>query len=458
MKRSEAQEIALKIAGVERTQVTQKINSYFDKSDLAKQIWEIQPYFYDKSKIWWLWNNEEKKWEMIDDTDILNAVSELSTANTVDSKDKNEIIESMKQFGRKKLPKPVKKTWVQFKGMVYDILTGKAFKATPEYFTTNPISWALNKESCGTTPVIDRIFTEWVGEKFKETLYEIISYSLIPDYPIHRLFCLIGAGLNGKGCYLRLLEKFLGQDNLCSTELDTLLTSRFEVSRLHKKLLCVMGETNFSEMKKTSMLKKLSGGDLIGFEYKGKKHFEDYNYAKILIATNNLPTTTDKTIGFYRRWLIIDFPNQFDEAKDILSEIPDEEYEALACKSVIVLSSLLSTRQFTNEGNIEERMKKYEDRSDPLEKFLKEFTQEDANKFIYKWDFEKRLNGWCKEHRFREIAENTIGKKMKDKGFESTQVSAEWYDNDKLIKRRVRAWSGLTWCAQVAQVEQVTST
>ena len=34
-----------------------------------------------------------------------------------------------------------------------------------------------------------------------------------------------------------------------------------------------MGETNFSEMNKTSILKKISGNDLIGFEYKNKKTF-----------------------------------------------------------------------------------------------------------------------------------------------------------------------------------------
>jgi len=71
------------------------------------------------------------------------------------------------------------------------------------------------------------------------------------------------------------------------------------------------------------------------------------NYAKILIATNNLPTTTDKTIGFYRRWLIIDFPNQFSEKKDILADIPNEEYNSLALKCVGILKDLLMKRAFS---------------------------------------------------------------------------------------------------------------
>ncbi|MBY9021986.1 MAG: hypothetical protein KGD67_13100, partial [Candidatus Lokiarchaeota archaeon] len=169
---------------------------------------------------------------------------------------------------------------------------------------------------------------------------------------IHRLFCFIGEGLNGKSKFLKLLTNFVGEENVTSTELDTLLTSRFEITRLHKRLVCQMGETDFSEMKKTSILKKLSGGDLIGFEYKNKNPFEEHNYAKIIIATNNLPTTTDKTIGFYRRWLILDFPNQFSEKKNILEDIPEEEYQSLAVKCLGILKDLISKREFHNEGDI----------------------------------------------------------------------------------------------------------
>ncbi len=417
------------------------IRNFFNKEDLAKQIWEVQPYFYNDAKLWWLWNKEESKWGVVDDTDLLNIVSESSYANTIKSKERTEILESMKQFGRKKLPKPMGKTWIQFKDILIDIKTGKEFKATPEYFVTNPIPYNLHREKYIKTPIMDKIFEEWVGEDYVQTLYEVISYCLIPDYPIHRIFCFIGEGLNGKSCFLNLLRKFIGEDNCASTELDTLLTSRFEITRLYKKLVCQMGETNFNEMNKTSILKKLSGGDLIGFEYKGKNPFEDLNYAKILISTNNLPTTTDKTIGFYRRWLIIDFPNRFSEKKDILQDIPEEEYEILAVKCLGILKDLLDKREFNKEGSIEDRMKKYEDKSDPLGKFIKEFTFEDAEGFIWKFDFEKKLNEWCIENKFRQLSEVVIGKKMKEMGIEQELRQATWMKDG--MYKRYRAWVGI---------------
>jgi len=427
----------------ENPMIEKIINGFFNKEDLAKQIWNVQPYFYNDSKMWWLWDNDESKWKVVDDTDLLNIVSESSNANTISSKERSEILESMKQLGRKKLPKPIEKTWVQFKDIIVDIKTGEEFKATPEYFVTNPIPYPLHKKKYINTPMMDKIFEEWVGKDYVQTLYEIISYCLIPDYPIHRIFCFIGEGLNGKSCFLNLLRKFIGEDNCSSTELDTLLNSRFEITRLYKKLVCQMGETNFNEMNKTSILKKLSGGDLIGFEYKGKNPFEDLNYAKILISTNNLPTTTDKTIGFYRRWLIIDFPNRFSEKKDILNDIPEEEYEILAVKCLGIIKDLLDKREFNKEGSIEDRMKKYEDKSDPLEKFIKEFTKEDTEGFIWKFDFEKKLNEWCKENKFRQLSEVVIGKKMKEKGIFQELRQANWITDG--IKKQFRAWVGINF-------------
>jgi len=417
------------------------INNFFGKKDLAEKIWEVQPYIYDSSKLWWLWDQEEYKWRIVDETDILNMVSESSSANTVQSKDKTEIVESMKQHGRTKTPKPIKPTWIQFKDKIMDYTTGKVLKATPEYFVTNPIPWEISEYE--NTPVMDKIFEQWVGKEYVQTLYEIIAYCLVPDYPLHRLFCFIGAGMNGKSKFLELLRKFIGKDNVTSTELDTLIASRFEITRLHKKLVCQMGETNFNELNKTSIIKKLTGQDTIGFEYKNKNPFDDYNYAKILIATNNLPTTTDKTVGFYRRWLIIDFPNMFSEQKDILSDIPEEEYNQLASKSIIILKNLLEKREFYNEGDIEMRKKRYEDRSDFLQTFMDLFTEESFGSHIIKGDFKRKLDSWCKERGHRYMADNTLGKKMKEKEIETVRKSFEWLHDGR--GGQLAVWDNIRW-------------
>lgn len=427
----------------EVTNLPKLIEGFNNARDLAQKFIKILPLYYDTGKNWWLWNVMDSKWILVDETDLLNAVSGLSRANTINSKDKAEILEALKQESRLNKPWDIKPSWIQFRDEIVDVQTGEKFTASSKYFVTNPIPWDLGDSI--ETPNMDLIFEQWVGKEQIRHLYEILAYCMLPDYPIHRIFCLIGAGSNGKSCYLKLITKFIGQYNITSTELDTLLNSRFEITRVFKKLICMMGETNFNEINKTSIIKKLTGQDIIPFEMKGKNPFDGVNYAKIIIATNNLPTTTDKTPGFYRRWDIIDFPNYFTEAKDILLDIPDHEYNNLALKCTVILRELLITRQFSNEGSIEDRAKRYEEKSDPIEKFMQLYTREDLNADIKKWEFEKRLNEWCKENRFRQMSSESIGKKMKQKGYEDGRVNVEWWENDIKINKQVRAWLGVKW-------------
>jgi len=421
-----------------------KAAKVFGSKGQAESFENLQPLFYDKNKLWWLWNKESRCWEITDEVDILNMVEAATGMDIITPSKRTEILNSLKQEGRKKIPKPIEPTWIQFKGKFIDISSGKEFESTPEYFATNPLPYEFHKDKTPETPVMDKIFEEWVGKDRIRTLYEILAYSCLPDYPIHRLFCFIGVGMNGKSCFLRLLKKFIGEKNITATELDTLMNSRFEVTRLHKKLVCMMGETNFNEISQTSIIKKLTGQDMIGFEYKGKDPFEGYNYAKIIIATNNLPATTDKTIGFYRRWFIIDFPNRFTEAKDVLTDIPEEEYNCLAVKCSKILQELLKNRGFTNEGSVEDRMERYESKSNFLEKFINQAcSKHDLNGYITKSEFYRRFIAWSNENRHREMSETSVGLMIKKLGIEEGKKHMDWMFDGKGGDARV--WFGLKW-------------
>jgi P4 family phage/plasmid primase-like protien len=426
-----------------KTQNIGQASKVFTPQGQAKVFNDIQPLFYDKHGLWWLWNSLETKWEIVDEVDILNMIADSTGDDIVSPKNRTVILNSLKQQGRKMMPKPIQPTWIQFKDKIMDIKTGEKFDASPQYFVTNPLPWKLNADNLESTPNMDRVFEEWVGNENVRQLYEILAYCMMPDYPINRLFCFIGSGMNGKSKFLELLRNFVGGENCCTTELDTLLTSRFEITRLHKKLVCMMGETNFNEMSKTSILKKLTGGDLIGFEYKNKNPFDEKNYAKIIIATNNLPTTTDKTEGFYRRWMIIDFPNKFSEKKDILAEIPEEEYGCLALKCSFILKELIENRAFTNEGSVEDRKEKYESKSNFIETFLREATTSDVNGYITSADFFKRFSSWCKENRHREMSETSVGIAMKKAGMEQEKKYFNWLFDGK--GGQLRCWTGIKW-------------
>lgn len=76
-----------------------------------------------------------------------------------------------------------------------------------------------------------------------------------------------------------------------------------------------------------------------------------------------------------------------------------------------------------------------------VEKFIREYTEEAFDQFIWKVEFEKRFNEWLRQKGFKMKASSVeIGRKMKQNGF--FQVQRFGFDeNHKLI----RAWAGIKW-------------
>lgn len=396
----------------------------------VENFYTKQPFFYDKARIFWFWNHEEYKYEIVDETDIMRYLdNELGfCGQTVSSTIKSNYIESFKRVGRDKHPMDAKIKWVQFKNKAYS-LSGKIHDVTPDYFFTNPIPWEIGETS--ETPVMDSLFESWVGKEYVDTLYEILAYCCYRSYPIQLLFSLCGCGRNGKSQYLKIIDKFIGEDNTVSTELDRLLNNRFESFKLYKKLVCVIGETNFSVLSQSSMLKKLTGGDKIGFEKKNKDPFDDYNYAKPIIASNSLPSSNDTSDGFYRRWFIIDFPNEFKEnGHDIVEDIPEQEYNNLAKKVCEILPKLLKDGRFTNQGSIVQRKEKYIEQSNPLQKFIQNHCEINEDNYILYSRLYTHYTKYLLNHKKRKVKMKEFKSALEDEGLfvekDSKKEGEEW--------------------------------
>jgi putative DNA primase/helicase len=408
-------------------------------NSVAKEFIDNNPLWYDRAQLWWSWSHTKKIYEQIDETDLLIMIDQAVRRNNLRSNVKAEILEAFKRAARKKNPQEPPKTWVQFGKEIYDCLTGEKIEPRSSYFMTNAIPYSVGESE--ETPNIDLLLSSWGGE-YALTLKQLIAYCCLRDYPLHRIFLLIGSGSNGKGTYLRLLNKFIGTENVASTEMDLLISNQFHITKLHKKLCCQMSETNFQALKNTSMLKRLSGGDLVGYEYKNKLPFDDYNYAKIIIATNSLPVTHDKTDGFYRRWIIVDFKNQFSEKTDPLINISDSELSSLSRWCLNAIRSLLTNREFDKEGSIADRKERYESRSNPLQAFLEENYDKDANEMVEASDFYDHLSSWLQNRGHRVLTYQVVRNMMKEEGYEYDRNRLGRYDNPVAVlvglKRIVR--------------------
>lgn len=409
---------------------------FTDRLKQAKIFLKKCPFFYDKHKLWWFWNNKKFRYEKIDEVDLLNTINEITKINIVSSKIREEILRALQQEGRKNVPEEPKPSWVQIRNKIIDVETMQEFDASPTYFICNPIDYEIGTDI--TTPEIDKLFISWVGEEHKDELYELIAFCLVPNYFIHRIFCLIGSGANGKSTFLKILDKVIGRENITSSGLYQLINVRFEGSKLLKKLVCIMGETNFGLLNNTDLLKKLTGQDLIRAEFKGKDSFDFENYAKLVIATNSLPPTADKTEGFYRRWKIIEFPNKFTKEKNVLADIPEEEYKNLLYKCVNLAKILYLQRTFMNEGSFDERKKRYEEKSNPMMVFIKENYTKNINGYVLFSDFFESLNNYLEQTGNRLLSAPFVSKQLKSEGFELKTTTFTGVNGKYILGLRVK--------------------
>jgi len=415
------------IKGNKKNKTLNKQFSAFTPYDSVKAFYNLQPFFYDKNRLFWFWNAKNYSYEIVDEIDLMNQLEkdlELQ-GQTFGSKLKGEYLECFKRIGRLKKPEEPLKEWIQFKDKIYDLKTERTFYANEKYFFTNPIGWEIGERPY--TPVMDGLFKEWVGEEYVQTLYELLAYCCYRSYPIQLLFCLWGNGRNGKSQFLKILDKFIGFNNATSTELDLLVNNRFESFKLYKKLTCLIGETNFGVLNNTSIIKKLTGGDKIGFEKKNKDPFDDYNYAKMIIASNSLPSSQDTSDGFYRRWLIIDFPNEFEDlGQEVWEKVPKEEYENLAKKVVLILGDLLNKGMFTNQGSISQRRKKYMSVSNPLGIFIKEKCFVKSDLYVLYSKFYTEYLHYLQINKRRRISRKEFKSALEDEGFIVEKTTKEF--------------------------------
>jgi P4 family phage/plasmid primase-like protien len=354
-----------------------------------------------------------------------------------------EIIEDLRGLTfQEEYPKEASPDLIPFKNVIFNIKTRKTIKYSPDYFFINKLAINYNPEGGSECPTIDRVFHEIVAEKDVPMLYQIVAYSVHRGYPSAKFFILHGIGSNGKTRYIDVLEKILGEENISDVSMTDLQFNRFAPSELLGKLLNVSGEMAYQSLHRTELLKEATGESFLRCERKFREAFKFKNYAKMVFSTNQVPLTMDHTHGFYRRVVLIEFPRVFEEGKDadpfIIKNIPEKEFEALGLWALTKLAEMKRNKfAFSNLDDVEKVAKKYKYLSNPVYRFLDDFTVKEVNSEIPKNVFYDSFISFAKDRGIRELTTKEVVSAMKSMGYEEKMIIKE--------ENATRCWLELDW-------------
>ncbi len=291
---------------------------------------------------------------------------------------------------------------------------------TPEYLSIVQMPTEYKPEA--ECPKILEFFKEVLRPDEVDVMFRLIGYCLHKNCEYEKAAMLYGTGANGKGVVIRIIERFLGEDNCSHRSLQHLDTNRFAVADVCDKLVNTFADLKSVKLSETGNFKMLVSGDSISGEHKFENSFKFRNFAKLIFSANEIPESDDKSDAFYRRWLIFHFDKKFVGGKEdtkLLDKLttPDE-LSGLLNKALTGLKQLTDGGGF-HEKDLEDIRRDYEEHTNDVNTFLYRECLVDITNPEYSalaTDVYAAYVTFCVKRGSRPKEMSVFGKKLADQG------------------------------------------
>ena len=148
--------------------------------------------------------------------------------------------------------------------------------------------------------------------------------------------------------------------NISNVPLSSMQEDRFALSDLEGKTVNIDTELTSTTIRDASVLKKLTGRQATRIQRKNQRPYDTLLYANLFFSANRIPATYDESDAYYRRKVILGFPNRFEGNKDdpdLIKKLTTEE-ELSGILNVLLIAlrrSLTCNGIFVKEKTIEQR-------------------------------------------------------------------------------------------------------
>ena len=284
--------------------------------------------------------------------------------------------------------------------------TGELIPHDPEHLST--IQIPVTYDPAAMCPEIDEFLLTTLPADCIDLALEWFGYCLTLTAKHCKSLMVTGPASNGKSTFLGLLGAFVGQDNTTNIPLHELDEHRFKRAMLQDKLVNLFADLDQRALKQSGYFKLIAGGDPIDAERKHQAPFTFKPFCKLVFSANKMPASWDRSPAFYRRWLIIPFPNTFagaDADPDKLAKITTPgELSGLLNKVITRLRTLEARRFFAEPDTVQAAMASYKLDSDSMVAFLGECCKDaEPGEYVSKKALYQAFGAWASEGNVKHI-------------------------------------------------------
>jgi putative DNA primase/helicase len=268
-------------------------------------------------------------------------------------------------------------------------------------------------------------------------LQRAVGYAMTGSVEEQALFFLHGSGANGKSTFLRTLLEVFGDYGKQSAP-DILLAKRneshpTEIADLFGARLVVCQETEAGRSLAESVIKKLTGGDMIKARLMGQDFWEFAPTHKFFWAANHKPKVSGIDEAIWRRLMLIPFSVIIPKPrrdKQLLEKLRTEQAGILrwaveGCREWRV-------RGLAPPAKVVEATQEYRKEEDRLAAFLEEWCEVGPELSVVSSDLFRAYVQWCERASMRPASRRIF----------SDYLSSHQFTADKGSKG-TRHWHGL---------------
>jgi putative DNA primase/helicase len=343
---------------------------------------------------------------------------------------------------------------INLKNGLYNIQTGEFKAHSPDYLSINQVPIVYNPKA---KPKLYGNFLHQVLYPSEiRTAIELMAYTFYRDNPFEIITILFGYGANGKSVFTGLLTALHGAKNVSNVALTAMLDDRFALSDLEGKSVNIDTELTSTTIRDTSILKKITGRQPIRIQRKNEKAYDTLIHAKPFFSANKVPVAYDESDAFFRRNVIITFPNKFEgnsDDPDLIKKLTtEEERSGIFNVLMVALQRLLNqNRIYINEKTIEQRRERHAIAADPVKAFVEDAVAEDSveSDTVVKETLYQAYRQFCKKHNLAILSKESLGKILKQKYQEGRESSGK-------RGKRETVWKGIKLKEGYIDVRQET--
>lgn len=218
------------------------------------------------------------------------------------------------------------KNLINFQNGVWDIQRAQLLPHDSKYLQTIQIPHTVQEYVPFTKTRLYRFFLKTTLQKEDiKMLLKYMAYCLTLDYGLKTFMILCGQSNTGKSVLIRFFETLVGRSNVSSLSMHE-LNMRFYPSQLYNRLLNSCADNSSLPLSSIENLKKITGGDQIMHEKKGKEPFFFVPFCKLIFSFNQLPLQLEeKSNAFYKRMRILFMNTELFLNNDYVNDLCSEE-------------------------------------------------------------------------------------------------------------------------------------